>query len=59
MGEKKEVKKIENPKIVKPKMRQIIIETDGDSIKVVKSEVSGSLEFIAILNSLIAFLSKK
>ena len=33
--------------------RQIIIETDGNEIKLVKTEVAGSLELRAILASLL------
>ena len=47
--EKKEEKKI----------RQILIETDGNNIDLVKAEVSGSIELIAILNSIIQTLIKK
>jgi hypothetical protein len=45
-------------KDVTPAMRQIIIETDGSNIKIAKAEVSGNIEFVAILQSLIGFLSK-
>ena len=40
------------------KMRRIVIETDGDNIKIVQSEVAGTLELVAILSSLLQFLSK-
>lgn len=36
-------------------MRQILIETDGNVIKIVKAEVAGALELKAILNSLIGY----
>jgi hypothetical protein len=39
--------------------RQIIIETDGNSINVVKADVAGTLELIAIMNSIIGFYGKK
>ena len=35
------------------KLRQIIIETDGNNINLVKSEVAGSLELRAILVALL------
>jgi hypothetical protein len=35
------------------KMRQIIIETDGSSVKIAKFEAAGSLEFKAILIALL------
>ncbi len=36
----------------KPKMRQIIIETDGNLAKIAKAEVNGTLELKAILQGL-------
>jgi hypothetical protein len=36
-----------------PKLRQIIIETDGSNIKISKFEAAGSLEFKAILIALL------
>lgn len=39
-------------------MRQIIIETDGTHVRVVKADVAGSVEFIGILQFLIRELSK-
>jgi len=41
------------------KMRQVIIETDGDMIKVEKAEVSGKIELIAILQSVIGFINNQ
>jgi hypothetical protein len=41
-----------------PKMRQIVIETDGTNIEVKKCEAS-NLEFQAILSSLMTFLTQK
>jgi len=38
-----------------PKMRQIIIETNGNDIKIVKLEIAGVLEFRAILSSLMSY----
>jgi hypothetical protein len=38
------------------KLRQIIIETDGNDIKLTKAEVSGKIELIAILEFLINYL---
>ena len=42
-----------------PKLREIIIHTDGNSAQIVKAEVSGSLELRAILISLVELLNKK
>ena len=44
-----------NEKVI---MRQIIIETDGNNINLVKAEVSGKIELIGILQGLIGFLNQ-
>ena len=41
------------------KMRQIIIETDGNKIQLVKADVAGQLELTAILNSLLNFIANQ
>lgn len=41
------------------KKRQIIIETDGNMINLVKSEVASLLEFTAIINQLSDFVAKQ
>ncbi len=41
----------EEKKEEKPKKRQILIETDGSEIRIVKAEVAGPIEMIAILES--------
>ena len=41
-----------------PVMRQIIIETDGNNINLLKAEVSGKIELIGILQGLIGFLNQ-
>jgi len=41
-----------------PQMRQIIIETDGDNIHLVKAEVSGKIELMGILNGIIGYLNR-
>ena len=46
------------PQQEKPKMRQIIIETDGNNINIVKAETAGNLELIAILSSILNKLNK-
>ena len=52
----KEIKeeKIQNT----PPMRRIVIETDGNNIKLVSAEVSGRLELTAILQNLINFVNQ-
>jgi len=40
----------------KPPFRQIIIETDGNDIHLVKAEVGGKIELIGVLQNLITFL---
>ena len=42
-----------------PKLRRIIIETDGDNIRVVSAEVSGTIELIAILSEMVQFFRTK
>lgn len=49
MSEKKEQKEFSE----KPKMRQIVIETDGSNISITKAEIAGSLELKAVLTSLL------
>lgn len=51
--ENKEIKKEE------VKMRQIIIETDGNNINILKAEVAGNLELVAILSSILNKLNIK
>lgn len=41
-----------------PKLRQIVIETDGNAINIVKSEVAGKIELTAILQNVIAFINQ-
>jgi len=50
---KNEVEKKED---AKPKMRQIIIETDGTSANIIKSEAS-PLEMISIFNGLLQYFA--
>ncbi len=45
-------------KPILPKMRRIEIETDGDNIHLIKAEVSGRIELVAILQNLINFLNQ-
>ena len=45
----------ENKKVA---MRQIIIESDGNSVNLVRADVAGRIELIGILESLIGFLKK-
>lgn len=41
----------------KKPMRQIIIETDGTNINIVKADVAGSLELVAILQSCLGHIA--
>jgi len=54
-------KEVVNPKEKEEKKwREIVIHTNGTDIHIVKAEVAGNIEFIAILQSLIgAFANKK
>jgi hypothetical protein len=46
-------------KTTEVKMRQIIIETDGTSVNVVKSEVYSQIELLAILQMIMAHVTNK
>ena len=54
-----EKKQEEQSQPEKSKMRQIIIETDGTNINILKAEVAGNLELIAILSSILNKLNIK
>lgn len=57
MNEKKQdEQKLQQPQT--KKMRQIIIETDGNIARILKAEVAGSLELKAILQGLIDVIKK-
>lgn len=43
---------------IPPTIRQIIIETDGNSITLTKAEVSGNIELTAILQNLISYINR-
>ena len=53
------VKDLENKDKQPEKMRQIVIETNGDDIKLIKAEVSGRIELIAILQNLVGYLNSQ
>jgi len=55
----KEKSSIEPIKKSKVPMRQVIIETDGNNINIIKAEVAGNLELIAILQSILQRISAK
>ena len=58
--EEKQDEKITTGKTEKPEKttRQIIIETDGDQIKIVKADVAGKIELTAILQMIINNIDK-
>ena len=41
------------------KMREIIISTDGNTINLIKAEVSGKIELVGILQNLIGFINQQ
>ena len=41
-----------------PPLRQIVIETDGTDIHLLKAEVGGKIELIGILQTLISYLNQ-
>jgi translation initiation factor IF-2 len=47
------------PEEIKKEMRQIIIETDGNNITIVKADVAGNLELSAILSSILNKINYK
>ena len=42
-----------------PKMRKIVIETDGNNINLVSADVAGRIELVGVLQSLITHLNQK
>lgn len=46
-------------KVEELKTRQIVIETDGNNINLIKAEVSGQIELIAILQNIIAYIKSQ
>lgn len=54
--EKKAPEAQPQPQEQKPKARQIIIETDGNNISLVKNETAGVLELAAVLQTILAKL---
>lgn len=50
---KEEKEKVEVP------LREILITTDGEKIDLVKAEVSGTIELVAILQAMIRFLTEE
>lgn len=42
---------------IQQKVRQIIIETDGTNLKLVKNETAGTFELMAILNALLGAIA--
>lgn len=43
----------------RPKMRQVLIETDGTVVRIIKNESAGSLELISILQALLQSFSQR
>ena len=58
-GKIEEVKEEVQEKKVELPVREIVIETNGNDIRLVKAEVSGKIELIAIFQNLITFLNKQ
>lgn len=55
-NEKKEIESINSQE--KPKMREIIILTDGTNIQLAKAEVAGNIELIGILKTILQKIDK-
>ena len=45
--------KSEEPKAQQPKMREVIIQTDGTLINLVKNGTAGNLELVALLSTIL------
>ena len=58
-NEKKEETSIPVPPQVPPKMRQIIIETDGNVVNLVRADVAGRIELIGIFQALITYVNQQ
>lgn len=56
--EEKKTDEKEQPQ-AQPQMRQIIIETDGNNIQIIKAEVGGRIELIGVLQSLITYFNQQ
>jgi len=56
MKEEEKIPEVAKPET--PKMRQIVIETDGNEIHLKTAEVSGKIELVAILQSIIGHLNQ-
>jgi translation initiation factor IF-2 len=55
MTDKKQEEKKEQPK---KQTRQIIIETDGNQVRIIKADVAGKIELSAILQTIISNIDK-
>ena len=53
-----EVKVEDTPKAAVPKMRRIIIETNGSDVQLVQADVAGRIELIGVLQSMLAYLNQ-
>ena len=51
--------KTETPLQEQPKMRQVIIETDGSNIRIAKNETAGNLELVALLSTVLTKLQQQ
>ena len=56
---KKPTPEAKKPEEQKPLMRQIIIETDGSNINLVKNETAGVLELSAILQTIVGKINQR
>lgn len=55
--EKSVIKSVGAPGPQVPRMREIVLQTNGNDIKIVKNETTGNLELMAILNMLLSNLT--
>ena len=53
-----EVKANDTSKAAAPKMRRIIIETNGSDVQLVQADVAGRIELIGVLQNMLAYLNQ-
>lgn len=55
MSDNNEKKEEQTPEVTK--WRQIVIETDGNEVRLAKAEVAGNLELMAALQAVVGYLT--
>ncbi|MHA1210836.1 MAG: hypothetical protein ACTSSH_00095 [Candidatus Heimdallarchaeota archaeon] len=55
---KKKKTEVEMPKPKQSKLRKVILETDGNMVRVSVNETSGNLELVSMLQAVIGLIAK-